>query len=186
MTAGRSLKPTTKNSSCGLEVRMNSLSALRARGNFEVMLPLRSKTMPMVTGASSVEKVLMVCPMLLSKMAKFSFSRPVTRRFMGSVTVIGTRTRLTSMWMAEGRWPALAGFASPGTGGGRGGFAGVPMGVLGSLSGFSWARQRCAGAARRTRRIHRNRTGRVRRKPTGDDCGRRPTSFVPNLSCASR
>ncbi len=85
-----------KNSSCGLAVLKNSTTASRARSILLIMLPLMSKITPMDTGASSLEKCRISCTSLPSKSWKFSLSRPVTRRFMGSVIVTGTRTRLTS------------------------------------------------------------------------------------------
>src|SRR6185437_16384490 len=67
---------------------------------FPILL-LRSRITPMDTGASTQEKVRMFCRRLSSRTEKFSLSRPVTRRSIGSVTVIGMRTRLVSTrnWM---------------------------------------------------------------------------------------
>ena len=110
------------------------------------MLPLRSKMMPIVTGASSVEKLLITCPILLSYTWKFSRSSPVTSRFIGSVTVAGTSTRFTSTRIRASRLevasaaafsaPSITGFVLSGVfGGGGGGW------VCTSPSGFSCARQ---------------------------------------------
>ena len=51
---------------------------------------------PSEIGASSLEKWRISCGLPLSVSRKFSFSNPVTRRFMGSVIVTGTSTRSTS------------------------------------------------------------------------------------------
>ena len=89
--------------------------------------------MPIVTGASSVEKLLITWPVLLSKTWKLGASRPVTRRFVSSVvTVMGTSTRLTSTWMrAFERGAAAVVVSSAGFGGGAG------MRVSTLPSGFS-------------------------------------------------
>ncbi len=45
---------TRKNSSSGLEMRKNSLAAMRERCSLSPMLPLVSKTRPTATGSSSM------------------------------------------------------------------------------------------------------------------------------------
>ena len=67
-----------------------------ARSILLLMLPLESKITPSDTGASSLEKDLISSLELPSNSWKFSLSRPVTRRFMGSVMVTGTSTRSTA------------------------------------------------------------------------------------------
>ena len=54
-------KVIMKNSSCGLAVLKNSITASRARSIFVFMLPLKSKITPMDTGASSAEKISISC-----------------------------------------------------------------------------------------------------------------------------
>ena len=63
------------------------------------MLPLQSNTTPTESGASSLENWLRSCSLWSSKTLKFSFSSPVTKRFMGSVTVTGISTRVLSTRM---------------------------------------------------------------------------------------
>ena len=46
-----------KNSSCGLAVLKNSITASLARSILLLMLPLESKITPSETGASSLEKL---------------------------------------------------------------------------------------------------------------------------------
>src|SRR6202158_5958460 len=65
------------------------------------MLPLQSKTTPTDRGASSLENWLISCSFLSSNNLKFSFSRPVTKRLYGSVTVTGMSTRVLSTRMLE-------------------------------------------------------------------------------------
>src|ERR1035437_8942151 len=60
------------------------------------MLPLVSKTRPTATGSSSMANCVIGCGTLSSKTRKFSFSRPETGRFSGSLTVTGTRIRVVS------------------------------------------------------------------------------------------
>src|ERR1035437_146832 len=153
INSGRSLKPMTKNSSSGLAVLMNCRMDSRARISFEVMEPERSKMIPMETGASSLAKVLIFCSPLLSKTLKSSFSSPVTRRFMGSVTVIGTSTMSTFMRMsAPGRalrapGPVAAGASTPAGAPAAGAVEVDGGGTCTLLSGSSWA---CAYAKRQT------------------------------------
>src|ERR1035438_3814923 len=54
---------------------------------------------PMEMGTSSEENVMISCSELSSKTRKLSWSRPVTRRLKGSVTVTFTRARSTSLRM---------------------------------------------------------------------------------------
>src|SRR5579859_763738 len=93
---GRSLKVIMKNSSCGLAVLKNSITASRAFMILSFMLPLISKITPREMGASSVEKCFTTWTSLPSRMEKFSLSSPVTIRFQSSVTVTFTSTRFTS------------------------------------------------------------------------------------------
>src|SRR6266481_160918 len=72
------------------------------------MLPLVSKTKPIESGASSLAKCTTFCSPLSSKTLKFSFSRPVTKRFSGSVTVTLIRTTVVSTRMSL-RGPLAAG-----------------------------------------------------------------------------
>src|SRR6266403_1545683 len=72
------------------------------------MLPLVSKTKPIERGASSLAKWTIFCSPLSSKTLKFSFSRPVTKRFSGSVTVTLIRTTVVSTRMSL-RGPLAAG-----------------------------------------------------------------------------
>jgi hypothetical protein len=65
------------------------------------MLPLQSKTTPTESGASSLENCVISCGCLSSVSLKFSFSSPVTKRFMGSVTVTGISTSVLSTRMLE-------------------------------------------------------------------------------------
>ncbi len=106
-----------KNSSCGFAVLKNSTTASRARSILLLMLPLMSKITPIETGASSLENVLISCRSLPSKRLKFSRSRPVTRRFNGSVMVTGTRTMSTSTLKGL-VWVLSAGSMSGSFGGG--------------------------------------------------------------------
>src|SRR5579871_6626357 len=105
IASGSSEKVIMKNSSCGLAVLKNSITASLARSILLAMLPLESKITPRDTGASSLEKVRISCWLLPSYNWKLSFSSPVTRRFIGSVMVTGTRTRSTSTF--SGRTCAL-------------------------------------------------------------------------------
>ena len=61
------------------------------------MLPLVSNTNPTLSGASSLENCRIFCSTLSSEILKFSFSRPVTKRFRGSVTVTGMSTMVVSV-----------------------------------------------------------------------------------------
>src|SRR5207245_9311256 len=65
--------------------------------DFAAHATLISKMTPRDTGASSLEKCLISCASLPSKTLKFSLSKPVTRRFIGSVIVTGTNTRSDSV-----------------------------------------------------------------------------------------
>src|SRR5271165_3430001 len=67
------------------------------------MLPLVSKTKPMEMGASSEENCVICCSTLSSKSLKCSFSRPVTKRFSGSVTVTLMSTRVLFTLIFDGR-----------------------------------------------------------------------------------
>src|SRR5579872_2446542 len=98
-SSGLSAKAIRKNSSWGLAVLKNWMTASRARSILLVILPLMSKMTPIETGASSLEKVLSSWASLFSNSWKFSLSRPVTSRFMGSVIVTGTNTMLTSTFI---------------------------------------------------------------------------------------
>ena len=60
------------------------------------MLPLASNTRPTLSGASSLENWVIVCSTFSSVSLKCSFSRPVTNRFIGSVTVTLIRTSCVS------------------------------------------------------------------------------------------
>src|SRR6476660_7021972 len=91
-TSGRSEKVTMKNSSCGFAVVKNSTTASLDRSSLFPMLPLMSKITPREMGASSLEKCRISCSRLSSNTAKLCRSRPVTRRFRGSVMVTGTRS----------------------------------------------------------------------------------------------
>src|SRR5574341_1938932 len=159
-SSGLSAKVTMKNSSCGLAVFKNSTTASRDFSILLVMLPLMSKITPSETGASSLEKCLMFCGTLPSKTAKFSFSRPVTSRFMGSVMVTFTSTRSTSTWMGL-VWVLSEG--SPGTPGG--GVVGFGRGVMWTSCSAPWA-QRAAFRKSVAARQGRMRNGR-RRPPPG-------------------
>ncbi len=55
-SSGLSANVIMKNSSCGLAVLKNSITASRARSILLLMLPLMSKITPIETGASSLEK----------------------------------------------------------------------------------------------------------------------------------
>ena len=101
--SGLSAKAIMKNSSCGFAVLKNSTTASRDFSILLLMLPLTSKITPMETGASSLEKFLISCGSLPSRMEKFSRSSPVTRRFSGSVMVTGTRTSSTPTLMGFSR-----------------------------------------------------------------------------------
>src|SRR5713226_9540812 len=57
ISSGLSAKVIMKNSSCGLAVLKNSITASRARSILLLMLPLMSNITPRETGASSLEKV---------------------------------------------------------------------------------------------------------------------------------
>src|SRR5882762_3286252 len=103
ISSGRSAKAIMKNSSCGFAVLKNSLTASRDLSILLLMLPLTSKMTPMETGASSLEKFLISCGSLPSRMEKFSRSRPVTSRFRGSVMVTGTRTNSTPTFIGFSR-----------------------------------------------------------------------------------
>jgi hypothetical protein len=94
-TSGASEKVIMKNSSCGLAVLKNSITASFARSILLLMLRLESKITPSETGASSLENVLISWFEPPSKSWKFSLSSPVTNRFIGSVIVTGTSTRST-------------------------------------------------------------------------------------------
>src|SRR4029077_4342274 len=97
--SGRSLKLTLKNSSRGLAVFRNFTPAWRDLPILSDMLPLMSKMTPIEIGTSSLEKVAISCSLPSSNTRKFSFSKPVTRRSLGSVTVILTSTNDTSIWI---------------------------------------------------------------------------------------
>ena len=60
------------------------------------MLPDASNTSPIESGASSLENCVISCFTLSSKSVKCSFSRPVTKRLSGSVTVTLMRTSWVS------------------------------------------------------------------------------------------
>src|SRR6266850_1237510 len=94
-SSGLSAKVIMKTSSCGFAVLKNSTTASRARSILELMLPLMSKITPSETGASSLENDLISCWLLPSNTEKLSLSSPVTKRFIGSVMVTGTRTSST-------------------------------------------------------------------------------------------
>src|ERR1022692_5077483 len=123
-TSGFSEKVTRKNSSSGFAVLKNSTTASRDLSILLDIDPLTSKITPNETGASSLEKWLISCGWPLSVRKKLSFSSPVTRRFMGSVTVTGTRTRSTSLRMglvwvlSDGSTETPADLASAATAGG--------------------------------------------------------------------
>src|ERR1035437_1820800 len=87
---------TRQNSSSGFAMRKNSLAAMRERFSLSPMLPLVSNTRQTATGSSSMAKCVIGCGTLSSKTRKFSFSRPETGRFSGSLTVTGTRIRVVS------------------------------------------------------------------------------------------
>src|SRR5262249_18330546 len=80
------------------------------------ILPLMSKMIPTLKGRSSEEKYWISCWTLSSHTWKFSFERPATWWFPGSVTVVLSSTRSTSMlnvgepWLLE---EALAALSSP-------------------------------------------------------------------------
>ena len=77
-------------------MRKNSTTACRDLSILSDIDPLMSKMTPSEIGASSLEKCRISCGLPLSVSWKFSFSSPVTRRFIGSVMVTGTSTRSTS------------------------------------------------------------------------------------------
>ena len=106
---GLSLNSTRKNSSSGFAVLKNCATAWRDLSSLFPMLPLQSKTIPMASGASSLENCTSFCSDLSSKTRKFSASRPVTNRFSGSVTVTGICTSVVSTRMFDrgGRLPTL-------------------------------------------------------------------------------
>ena len=61
MSSGSSENVIMKNSSCGLAVLKNSITASLARSILLLMLPLESKMTPRETGASSLEKLRISC-----------------------------------------------------------------------------------------------------------------------------
>ena len=65
------------------------------------MLPLASKTMPSDNGTSSAPNCVISWVALFSSILKCSFSSPVTKRPMGSVTVTLIRTSGTSTLMVD-------------------------------------------------------------------------------------
>src|SRR4051794_26508456 len=77
------------------------------------MLPLVSKTRPIDIGASSLENSLIDCSTLSSNRRKWSFSRPVTNRFRGSVTVTLIKTSVLLIRISTDRESAgFLGFVS--------------------------------------------------------------------------
>src|SRR3954467_3426805 len=147
-TSGLSEKVMRKNSSCGLAVLKNSTTASR---DFWILFDIdaeMSKITPSEIGASSLEKVLMSCGRLASAMLKLSFSRPVTKRFIGSVTVTFTSTRSTSTFSGF-VWVWRLGSVVVTVGGGVGGAGG--FGSMCTFSSVLFCANRC-GATQRGRK----------------------------------
>ena len=103
--SGRSLNCTRKNSSSGLAVLKNWATASRALLILCPMLPLASKTIPSEIGASSAPNCVISWSILSSVRLKCPFSRPVTSRAIGSVTVTLISTSGTSTLIVAVRCP---------------------------------------------------------------------------------
>ena len=106
---GRSLNSTRKNSSSELAVLKNVAAASAGFMILVFMLPLVSKTRPMETGASSLEKCVIFCSTPSSKISKLLRARLVTVVPSAVVTCTGmsaraesTRSRASGMWATPG------------------------------------------------------------------------------------
>ena len=113
-SCARSLKFTSRNSSCGFAVRKNCTAASRDFSILSLMLPLISKITPIEIGTSSLEKRTISCSMLSSNTRKFSCSKsghqsPIRIRYRNGYNVLYlfplcSDLPFSILWEFSGRW----------------------------------------------------------------------------------